>query len=171
MSAGGQQPLPWQRAWIGLGGNVGDVAATFDAALAELAAHAALRPAGCSRRYRSPAWGPVAQADYLNAVAAFDTSMPPLALLDLLLAVEVRYGRDRQREQRWGPRRLDLDLLAIEGLCFEHPRLTLPHPRLAGRGFVLLPFAELAPALELPGLGRVGDLCAALDCSTVQAIP
>jgi 2-amino-4-hydroxy-6-hydroxymethyldihydropteridine diphosphokinase len=88
-----------------------------------------------------------------------------------LQGIERRHGRDRAHERRWGPRTLDLDLLAIEGVTLDTPALQLPHPRLAERAFVLVPWAEIAPALALPGLGAVADLRDALDCTGIEAIP
>ena len=162
---------PSRRCWIGLGGNVGDVAAAFDLAVAVLDADPGLSLRRQSRRYRTRAWGLEAQDDFLNAVAEFDTVLAPEALLDLLQAVERKQGRNRDAETRWGPRTLDLDVLAIEGLAWQSARLSLPHPRLSERAFVLVPWADIAPDFELPGLGTVVDLCAALDHSGVEAIP
>lgn len=160
-----------RRAWIGLGGNLGEVAATFTAALRELEAGPDLRLLQVSRLYRTPPWGVLAQPDFLNAVAAFDTRWPPQALLDRLHAVERAHGRDRATESRWGPRPLDLDLLAIEDEVVDTPMLRLPHPRITERAFVLVPWAEIAPDLELPGLGRIATLRDALDRSGIEAIP
>jgi len=162
---------PAHRAWIGLGGNVGAVAGTFDAALAALDATAGVAVVKVSRRYRTPAWGLEQQPDFLNAVAELSTAIEPLALLAVLQGIERRHGRDRAHERRWGPRTLDLDLLAIEGVTLDTPALQLPHPRLAERAFVLVPWAEIAPALALPGLGAVADLRDALDCTGIEAIP
>jgi len=171
-SPGGPAGGPWQRrAWVGLGGNLGDVAATFAAALRELEAGPDLRLLQVSRLYRTPPWGLLGQPDFLNAVAAFDTRWPALVLLDRLHAIERAHGRDRAKESRWGPRPLDLDLLAVEDEVLDTPRLCLPHPRIAERAFVLVPWAEIAPDLELPGLGRIAALRDALDRSGIEAIP
>jgi 2-amino-4-hydroxy-6-hydroxymethyldihydropteridine diphosphokinase len=124
-----------------------------------------------SRRYRTPAWGVTDQPDFINAVAELATTLAPLALLDVLQATERAHGRDRAREQRWGPRTLDLDLLAMEGEVLDTPALQLPHPRAVERAFVLVPWSEIAPGLDLPGLGRVDALAAALDRSGIEAIP
>jgi 2-amino-4-hydroxy-6-hydroxymethyldihydropteridine diphosphokinase len=91
-------------------------------------------------------------------VAAIDTSLPPPELLSELLAIEVRHGRERAAARRNGPRTLDLDLLWYGGLAIDLPQLTLPHPRMAERPFVLLPLADIAPDLEIPGLGAVRSL-------------
>lgn len=163
--------VPPRRAWIGLGGNLGDVPATFDRALAALAATPGLRVIASSRRYRTPAWGITDQPDFINAVVAIESTLPPDALLERLHAVEREHGRDRANETRWGPRTLDLDLLAVEGVSSASPALTLPHPRLAERAFVLVPWAEIAPGLDLPGIGRIAALRDGVDCSGIEAIP
>ncbi len=149
-------------AYVALGANLDDPAAQIDAALAALAALPDTRLVARSRLYRTPAWGPVVQPDYLNAVAELATDLAPRALLDALLAIERALGRDR-RGERYGPRRIDLDLLVHGDARIDEPGLALPHPRLAERAFVLVPLAEIAPALEVPGLGRVDALLAALD--------
>lgn len=160
-----------RRAWVGLGGNVGDVSACFASALAMLAANAGIDVVRVSRRYRTPAWGVTDQADFINAVAELATTLPPLDVLAALQATERAHGRDRAREQRWGPRTLDLDLLAMEGVVLDTPALQLPHPRFAERAFVLVPWAEIAPELDVPGVGCIADLAAALDRSGIEAIP
>ena len=149
------------QAYIGLGGNLGDAAAAVNAALDELRHAQGLELTAVSSLYRSApvdASGP----DYVNAVAALRSAMPPQALLELLLDIEARHGR--QRPYRHAPRTLDLDLLLYGELQMHTPSLTLPHPRMHLRAFVLQPLAEIAPALEIPGLGavthwlaRVGD--------------
>lgn len=159
------------RAWVGLGGNVGDVLATFTAALTALGTTPGLRVVRVSRSYRTPAWGVTDQPDFINAVAEVATTLAPLALLDVLQATERAHGRDRTREQRWGPRTLDLDLLAMEWEVFDTPALQLPHPRAAERAFVLVPWAEIAPELDVPGIGRLADVAVALDRSGIEAIP
>jgi len=139
-------------AYIGLGGNV-------DAPVTRLAqAATALRGLGValrlSGRWRSAPWGPVEQPDYVNQVVALETRLSPEALLDALLSLEVALGRDRALETRWGPRPIDLDLLACGSAVVRSPRLTLPHPRMVARRFVLAPLCELAPDLVLPGQQR-----------------
>lgn len=160
-----------QRVWVGLGGNVGDVPAALRSALAALSAAPGVTLAGCSRLYSSPPWGVTDQPAFVNAVAELTSALEPLALLDLLHAVERAHGRRREAETRWGPRTLDLDLLAVDDVVLDHPRLSLPHPRIAERAFVLVPWAELAPTFEVPRAGRVDELCVALDCSGIEAIP
>jgi len=148
-------------AYIGLGANLGDPVRQLDAALAALESAAGVRLLRCSRYWRSRAIGPQPQADYCNAVCAVDTTLMPEALLSALLDIEDAAGRTR--EQRWGPRVLDLDLLHVEGAHRATTRLTLPHPQLARRAFVLVPLAEVAPQLDIPGVGRIADLAAICD--------
>jgi 2-amino-4-hydroxy-6-hydroxymethyldihydropteridine diphosphokinase len=143
------------RVWIGLGANLGDARATLQAALAGVAALPQTQLRACSSFYRSApvdAGGP----DYLNAVAELHTTLAPLALLDALQALELAHGR--QRPYRNAPRTLDLDVLLWGDERINLPRLCVPHPRLHERAFVLLPLAELAPALCVPGLGLVQAL-------------
>jgi len=161
----------FRRAWVGVGGNVGDVAYTFKRAVQQLARLPGLEVMAVSSTYCTPAWGGVEQSDYLNAVAQIQTELEPEALLAHLLAIERLHGRDRAQETRWGPRTLDLDLLAMEGVVCASAELELPHPRLAGRAFVLVPWAELAPDFEVPGVGKVANLRDSLDCSSVVALP
>jgi 2-amino-4-hydroxy-6-hydroxymethyldihydropteridine diphosphokinase len=126
-----------------------------------------------SRFYRTPPWGVTEQPPFLNAAAALDTELTPHALLDALLAIERAAGRVRG-DVRWGPRTLDLDLLHMDGVTMHDERLTLPHPRIAARAFVLLPLADLAPHLQLPGLGRVDALLAVADvsgCEPLEPMP
>lgn len=150
------------RAFVALGGNLGDTRAYLRAALDRLANLPDSRLLAHSRFYRTPPWGLREQPAFLNAAAMLDTALAPHALLDALLDIELVAGRVRKGE-RWGPRTLDLDLLHMDGVALHDERLTLPHPRIAERAFVLLPLAELAPDLELPGQGRVDALLAAVD--------
>jgi 2-amino-4-hydroxy-6-hydroxymethyldihydropteridine diphosphokinase len=156
------------RAYIGLGSNLGDPAAQIDAAFAALAALPKSTLAARSGLYRSPSWGPIAQPDYLNAVAALDTDLAPEPLMSALLDIERQAGRERR--ERWGPRLIDLDLLLYGDLMLESAALTVPHPRLHERPFVLLPLVELAPSLAIPGVGLLHSLCDSVDRSTVQAL-
>lgn len=157
------------RAHVGLGGNLGDVARTFRSALRMLAARPATRVAAVSPVYRTAPWGDAAQPPFLNAVAALDTALDPHALLEVLLEIERAHGRDRgAAARRWGPRTLDLDLLTHGTQVLDSARLTLPHPRLHARAFVLVPLADLDPALEIPGRGRVDRLRDALGADGVE---
>lgn len=141
-----------QRAFVALGANLGDAAVTVVHALDALAALPGTRLVARSSLYRSSpvdATGP----DFVNAVAELSTDLPPQPLLAELQAIEQRFGR--QRGARNAPRTLDLDLLLHGDSVLHTPRLTLPHPRLHLRAFVLAPLAEIAPALDLPGLGCI----------------
>lgn len=136
-------------AYVGLGANLADPLAQLRAATLALSDMPQSQLAAVSPVYRSAAVGPGEQPDYLNAVAMLATTLPPLDLLDALQAIESRQGR--VRDVRWGARTLDLDLLLYGDLVTDSERLTLPHPRLAQRNFVLLPLADIAPAnLMLP---------------------
>ncbi len=143
-----------QRAYVGLGANLGDAQAQVEAALDALATLPGGRLLARSSLYRTApvdAGGP----DYVNAVALLETSLAPLDLLHALQAIEQRFGRERPYPN--APRTLDLDLLLHGGLRLDSAELTLPHPRLHLRAFVLQPLAELAPDLVLPGLGPLAD--------------
>lgn len=155
-------------ACIGLGGNVGDVAATLRDALAALDALPGTRLLRASRFYRTPAWGVEAQPDFINAAAVVETTLAPRALLDALLAIERGHGRERAADgSRWGPRTLDLDLLLYGDAVIDEPRLAVPHPQMHLRAFVLVPLAEVAPGAEVPGRGRVDALLAGLDAGGI----
>jgi 2-amino-4-hydroxy-6-hydroxymethyldihydropteridine diphosphokinase len=148
-------------AYVALGSNLDDPEAQVERGFAALAALPGTLLRARSRRYRTPPWGVVDQPDFVNAVARLETSLAPHALLDALLAIEARAGR--VRGLRYGPRVLDLDLLLYGDCELREAGLTLPHPRLHERAFVLLPLADLAPDLEVPGRGRVADLLAQVD--------
>ena len=153
-------PEPHQQVAIALGSNLGDSRATLERALDVLDQSADVRLLVRSSWYRSAPIGPV-QPDYLNGCAVLEVGLAPEALLDLLLATEHRFGR--VRAERWGPRSLDLDLIFYGQLLFRSERLQIPHPRMAERGFVLLPLAEIAPAWIDPLSGlSVRELAAAL---------
>jgi 2-amino-4-hydroxy-6-hydroxymethyldihydropteridine diphosphokinase len=114
-----------------------------------------------SALYRTPPWGVLQQPSFINAAVEIDTGLSPSALLQALLAIEQRAGR--VRAERNGPRILDLDVLHVDGVQLDSPELTLPHPRMADRAFVLLPLNDVAPGLALPGLGTVAELLARID--------
>ncbi|MGC2594366.1 MAG: 2-amino-4-hydroxy-6-hydroxymethyldihydropteridine diphosphokinase, partial [Xanthobacteraceae bacterium] len=132
-------------ALIALGGNVGDVRATFDRAVPTLCAGDEVRLLARSSNYHTPPWGFADQPPFTNAVIAIATSLSPRDLLARALTIERAFGRDRERERRWGPRTLDLDLLAYDELVLHSPDLTLPHPRMFERAFVLVPLSEIVP--------------------------
>jgi 2-amino-4-hydroxy-6-hydroxymethyldihydropteridine diphosphokinase len=145
------------RAYVGLGSNLGD---------REQAIRSAAETIGATRlseiRETEP-WGYKDQPLFLNAVAEVETELGPRALLDELLNVERRLGRERRDGPRYGPRTIDLDLILYGDEVLDEPGLTVPHPHLHERRFVLEPLVELDAELVVPGRGRVSDLLAALD--------
>lgn len=145
------------RAWVALGSNLDVPLQQVKSglqALAELDGCSLLR---ASSLYRSAPWGVTDQPDFVNAVACIETELEPHALLHALVEIEQSQGR-RRDGPRWGPRTLDLDLLVYDQRILDTGDLVLPHPRMAERDFVLAPLAEIAPELEIPGLGRVREL-------------
>jgi 2-amino-4-hydroxy-6-hydroxymethyldihydropteridine diphosphokinase len=150
-----------ERAYVGVGSNLGDRAATIRRALDVLDARQDLDVVGLSTLLETEPWGYVDQATFLNGVVAVDTSLRPRALLDALLEVERELGRTREGP-RYGPRTIDLDLLLYGELEIDEPGLTVPHPRLHERAFALEPLYELDSGLAVPGRGSVADLLAAL---------
>ena len=156
-------------AYVGLGSNLDDPSLQIERALAALAQLPATMLRARSRLYRSPPWGLLDQPDFVNAVAQLETDLPAPDLMRGLLEMEHAAGRDR-RGQRWGPRVLDLDLLLYADLTAAEPGLQLPHPHMHERAFVLLPLAELAPALEIPGHGPISRLIGQFDTGTCRVI-
>ena len=153
------------QAFVGLGSNLQDPAQQVRAALAALAALPGTQVTRHSSLYRSKAVGYAEQPDFVNAVAELQTELEPGPLLQELLRLEQRHGR--VRSVRYGPRTLDLDLLLYDACELNRPELTLPHPRMHERAFVLLPLAEIAPQASVPGRGRVADLLGAVDTREV----
>ena len=147
------------KAYVGLGANLGDPEAALGSAIVALRGIDATEVVRCSGFYRSASIG-AEGPDYLNAVAELRTSLAPLALLAELQRIEAAHGR--VRSHRNAPRTLDLDLLLYADKGSATNALTLPHPRLHERAFVLLPLAEIAPGLVIPGLGAVVDLLPAM---------
>ena len=156
------------RAYVGLGGNIGDRRAHLEQALDLLTREPGIEIVAVSSIRETDPVGYVEQPRFLNAVAALETELAPRELLERLLAVERVLGRERAGP-RFGPRTIDLDLLLYGGEVVEEPGLTVPHPRLAERRFVLEPLVELAPDLVLPDGRRVGELLSGLAGSTGQA--
>ena len=144
------------RAFVALGSNLNDPVAQVRAGAQQLAGLPGTRKLGCSSLYRTAPVGYAAQPDFINAVCEVDTQLDARALMQALLAIEQAQGR--RRDIPGGPRTLDLDLLLYGELVCHEPGLTLPHPRLHERAFVLYPLAELAPGLVIPGRGPVEDL-------------
>ena len=142
---------------VGLGSNLDSPARQIETALDMLEAIDQTCVIAASSLYRSAPLGGIEQPDFVNAAALLATALDARGLLEQLQAIEHARGRERG-EAHWGPRVLDLDLLAYDGLSIDEPGLTVPHPGIAARNFVLLPLREIAPDFEIPGLGRVRDL-------------
>jgi 2-amino-4-hydroxy-6-hydroxymethyldihydropteridine diphosphokinase len=157
-------------ALIALGGNVGDVRATFGKAIAHICGMTQAALVARSADYATPPWGEEDQARFINACIEIDTSLDPHALLFVLHKVERKFGRDRARERRWGPRTIDLDLIAYDNVSIDKPELTLPHPRLFERAFVLVPLAEIAPDRVIRGR-RVDEALADLSTEGIERLP
>jgi 2-amino-4-hydroxy-6-hydroxymethyldihydropteridine diphosphokinase len=157
-------------ALVALGGNVGDVRATLDRAIAALCDGRAVRLVARSSDYKTPPWGVEDQSPFVNCAIAAATELAPAALLRRAQAVERRFGRDRANERRWGPRTLDIDLIAYDDVAIDTPALTLPHPRLFERAFVLAPLAEICPERRVLGV-RLRDALAAIDQTGIEKLP
>ncbi len=157
------------RAYIGIGSNLGMPRRQVEAALAELrqVPHSALLVQ--SPLYRSKPVGPQDQPDYINAVAAVDTGLEALDLLEALQSIEQRYDRRRDGE-RWGARTLDLDILLYGDQQIDSDRLQVPHPEMPRRGFVLQPLHDIAPSLIIPGLGSLPALLAEVSTADLERI-
>ena len=136
---------------IALGGNIGDVRATFGKAIAHICGMAQAALIARSSDYATPPWGDEDQAPFINACIEIETGLDPHALLFVLQKVEQKFGRTRDKERRWGPHTLDLDMIAYDDVSLQKPDLTLPHPRLFERAFVLVPLAEIAPNRTIAG--------------------
>ncbi|MEI2299765.1 2-amino-4-hydroxy-6-hydroxymethyldihydropteridine diphosphokinase [Ensifer sp. MJa1] len=139
----------WRKATLGLGGNLGDPRMAMAEALQRLDARADCAVVAVSRLYRTPPWGKTDQAWFFNACAVIETTLPPEALLDTCLDIE--RAMKRVRDERWGPRTLDIDVLTYEGVFQAGGRLELPHPRMTERGFVLMPLADIAAEMRVGG--------------------
>jgi 2-amino-4-hydroxy-6-hydroxymethyldihydropteridine diphosphokinase len=147
----------WRPAYIGVGSNLESPQEQVRSGIAALGKIPDTRLLLQSSLYRSPPMCGADQPDYINAVATVLTGLDPQELLEQLQRIEDSHGRVRTAE-RWGPRTLDLDLLAYAGLIVESERLTVPHPGIAERNFVLFPWREIAPHFEVPGLSTVARL-------------
>jgi 2-amino-4-hydroxy-6-hydroxymethyldihydropteridine diphosphokinase len=150
-------------AFVGIGSNLGEPERQIAAALEQLAAEEGIELVAVSTLRQTEPVGYLDQPNFLNGAAQLETELPAGELLERLLAIEARLGRVRGEGPRFGPRTIDLDLLLYGDETIDEPGLTVPHPRLAERRFVLEPLAELAPGLEIPGLGPVRALFAELE--------
>jgi 2-amino-4-hydroxy-6-hydroxymethyldihydropteridine diphosphokinase len=157
-------------ALLGLGGNVGDVRTTLDKAITLLADNKDIILRARSSDYATPPWGVRDQPPFINLAILVETVLTPRALLERALEVERALGRDRARETRWGPRTIDIDLIAYDDLVLDEPDLTLPHPRLFERAFVLVPLAEIAPDRMIAGR-KIKDALAAIDAAGIERLP
>jgi 2-amino-4-hydroxy-6-hydroxymethyldihydropteridine diphosphokinase len=157
-------------ALIALGGNVGEVRATFRKAIAHICGMAQAPLLARSSDYATPPWGEEQQARFVNACIEIDTSLDPHALLFTLHRIEQKFGRDRAHERHWGPRTLDLDLLAYDDIRLGKKELTLPHPRLFERAFVLVPLSEIVPDRLIRGR-RVAEALADLSTEGIERLP
>jgi 2-amino-4-hydroxy-6-hydroxymethyldihydropteridine diphosphokinase len=157
-------------ALVSLGGNVGDVRDTLERAVAMLCDGREVRLLARSSDYRTPPWGVADQPPFVNLCLAIATDLAPRALLARAQGVERALGRDRAGERRWGPRPVDIDLLAYDDLAVHDPDLTLPHPHLFERAFVLVPLAEIVPDRTIAGV-RVRDALARVETGGIEKLP
>ena len=157
-------------ALLALGGNVGDVRATFDRAVAMLCERGEVRLLARSSNYRTPPWGVTDQPAFVNCCLRIDTTLTPHALLAHTQSVETALGRNRAKERRWGPRPIDIDLIAYDDVRCEGPDLTLPHPHALERAFVLVPLADIAPDCIIDGI-TVAAALARLDPGGIEKLP
>jgi 2-amino-4-hydroxy-6-hydroxymethyldihydropteridine diphosphokinase len=157
-------------ALLGFGGNVGDVRATLKEAVALFADGSQVILRARSSDYATPPWGVTDQPPFINLAIQVETALPPRALLERALEVERALGRDRARETRWGPRTIDIDLIAYDDLAIDERDLILPHPRLFERAFVLVPLAEIVPDRVIAAR-TIKDVLAAIDVAGIEKLP
>jgi 2-amino-4-hydroxy-6-hydroxymethyldihydropteridine diphosphokinase len=157
-------------AWLGLGGNVGDSRSILDRAVAQLCDGKEVRLIKRSADYRTMPWGFKYQPPFVNLCIAVETALSPRDLLARAQEVELHLGRDRSHEKRWGPRTADIDIIAYDNLTIDELGLTLPHPRLFERAFVLVPLAEIAPDLTIAGK-TVRQALSMVDPAGIQRLP
>jgi 2-amino-4-hydroxy-6-hydroxymethyldihydropteridine diphosphokinase len=157
-------------ALIALGGNVGDVRTTFQKAIVNICGMTQAALLARSSDYATPPWGDEQQARFVNACIEIDTELDPHALLFTLHKIETKFGRDRTNERRWGPRKLDLDLIAYGDVSIQKPELTLPHPRLLERAFVLVPLVEIVPDRVVAGRS-IASALAQLSTQGIERLP
>ena len=158
------------RAALALGGNVGDSRAILDRAVAMLCDGTDVSLNARSSDYRTAPWGVTDQAPFINLCIAVETSLAPHPLLARAHEVERALGRDRTREQRWGPRSADIDIITYDGVSLNDKDLIVPHPRLFERAFVLIPLAEIAPDLIVAGT-RIADAATRFKDEKIEKLP
>ncbi|MFH3478470.1 2-amino-4-hydroxy-6-hydroxymethyldihydropteridine diphosphokinase [Xanthobacter variabilis] len=160
--------MTMETAYLCLGSNVGDRAGTLGLAIGVLA-RAGLSIRARSSLYETPPWGPIPQGPYLNQVVEVESPVNARSLLFLGLLVELMLGRNRAREVRFGPRRIDIDILLFGQQAIAEPDLEIPHPRMLERAFALVPLVEIAPELVIQGT-RAADALARLDATDIRAV-
>jgi len=157
-------------AWLALGGNVGDSRTILDRAVKLFCDGINARLIARSSDYRTPPWGFKYQPPFINLCIEVETLLNPRALLAHAQSVELQLGRDRAHEKRWGPRTADIDIVAYDDLTIDELGLTVPHPRLFERAFVLVPLAEIAPDLAIAGR-RMREAAADIDQAGIEKLP
>lgn len=157
------------KVWLGLGSNLQQPEGQLREALSRLGDADNLEVLRVSSFYRTQPWGDEQQDDFINAVAEIETSLAPLPLLRVLQSIEDVMGRVRSG-RRWGPRKIDLDLLLYGGQLYDSVDLVIPHPRMVERAFVLVPLCELEAGLEIPGHGLVEELLQNLDYGEIRQV-
>ena len=160
-------PNKLNRAWISLGSNLGDRERNFAGAVAGLEGAEGVHAVRGSCVYETPPMGPPGQGRYWNAVVEVEAGFAPELLLDLCQKIEVRLGRVRR--EKWGPRVIDLDVLFVEGVEIHSPDLTVPHPGITQRAFVLKPLADVAPGIEIEGR-RIIEWLERTSCRGIQKV-
>lgn len=156
--------------WLSLGGNQGDSRTVLASAVDCIRQLPATRLRAVSPLYETPPWGDESQANFLNAVVRVETTLAPGDLLLALQEIEQSLGRVRDPERRWGPRMIDIDILMFDELVVDLPGLTLPHPRIAERAFVLTPMVAMDPAVWIPDHGLARDLLAELPPVDIRRV-
>jgi len=157
-------------ALLGFGGNIGDVRTALEEAVALFADGTDVILRSASHHYRTPPWGVLNQPHFINMAIVVDTMLSPRALLERAMNVERAFDRDRYREKRWGPRPIDIDLLAYDDLVMDEPGLTLPHPRMFERAFVLMPLNEIVPGRTVGGR-NIKQALAQVDDRGIERLP
>jgi len=157
-------------ALLGFGGNVGDVRATLTEAIALFADGNDVKLRAQSSHYRTPPWGMLEQPPFVNMAIQVETSLTPRALLERAMHVESTFDRERYRVKRWGPRPIDIDLLSYDQSVIDEPGLTLPHPRMFERAFVLVPLNEIVPGRVIAG-HNIREALAKLDIRGIERLP
>jgi len=157
-------------ALIALGGNTGPVRDTLNRAVSLLCDRGEVSLLRRSADYQTPPWGVQDQPAFINSCFRVMTTLTPRQLLERAQGVERALGRDRSQERRWGPRPIDIDLISYDDVTINEPGLTLPHPRVLERAFVLVPLAEIAPDWVINGV-TVSDALSRIDCSGIERLP